>query len=343
MRQSVFIKSWLIACCFMVIFMIFIGGLTRLTDSGLSIVEWKPVSGVIPPINDQQWQGEFAKYQQFPEYQQKNINMTLSEFKLIFWLEFIHRLAGRITGLLYLVPLLYFLINKKIYGKAIPIYLSVLILFAAQGFMGWYMVKSGLSLQPYVSHFRLACHLILAVIIYSLLFDQLLGNNAEILLIPNDMNLSNQKFLSILSIIIVYVQIFLGGLVAGLDAGLVYNSFPLMGDSFIPQEVTAFSFNLRSLSDPVIIQFIHRIGAYLVCFSLIFLSISLIKTSHPKLKKVAYSIMLALILQMLAGIITILCQVPIFIALGHQIFAVILLSTILWCYFLLRSANLDKC
>ncbi|XVN43605.1 MAG: COX15/CtaA family protein [Candidatus Rickettsia vulgarisii] len=321
----------------MVIFMIFIGGLTRLTDSGLSIVEWKPVSGIIPPLNTQQWQDKFAKYQQFPEYQQKNINMTLSEFKFIFWLEFIHRFAGRITGLLYLVPLLYFLINKKIDNKSVPIYLTVLILFFAQGFMGWYMVKSGLILQPYVSHFRLACHLILAVIIYSLLFYQLLNNNGEILLIPHDMNLSNQKFLCILSIIIVYIQIFLGGLVAGLDAGLVYNSFPLMGGSFIPQEVTAFSFNLIGFNDSVIIQFIHRIGAYIVCLSIISLSVSLVKTSHPKLKKVAHSIILALMLQMLAGIITILYQVPIFMALVHQIFAVILLSCILWCYFLINK------
>ncbi|MCC8417548.1 MAG: COX15/CtaA family protein [Rickettsia endosymbiont of Bryobia graminum] len=341
MNQTILIKNWLIVCCFMVIFMIFIGGLTRLTDAGLSIVEWKPVSGIIPPLNHQQWQDEFTKYQQFPEYQQRNINMTLSEFKFIFWLEFIHRLAGRITGLLYLLPLLYFLINKQIDNKSIPVYLTILILFAAQGFMGWYMVKSGLDLQPYVSHFRLACHLILAVIIYSLLFYQLLNNNGEILLVSQGTNLSKQKIFCITSIIIIYIQIFLGGLVAGLDAGQIYNNFPFMGNNFIPQEVMS-GLTFTSFSDPVVIQFIHRIGAYIVCLSLIFLSISLIKTSHPRLKQVVYSIIFVLILQMLAGIITLLYQVPIFMALVHQIFAIILLSTIVWCYFLLRSTDLNK-
>lgn len=336
--SHILVKRWLAVCCCMVIFMIFLGGLTRLTDAGLSIVEWKPVSGVVPPLGNADWQDEFAKYQQSVEYKQKNTNMTLSEFKFIFWLEFIHRFTGRVAGLLYLVPLLYFFVRGRIDTRLLPVYLAISLLFAVQGFMGWYMVKSGLILQPYVSHFRLACHLVIAVIIYNLLFYQLMKNSFDILLVERTISLNLAKFFCIFTIIIVYIQIFLGGLVAGLDAGLVYNSFPLMGNSFIPQEIAFKLLSRDSLSDAVFVQFIHRIGAYIVCTSVGLLVLSLIKTKHPKLNKVAYYIVGVLILQMLAGIITILYSVPILMALVHQIFAIILLSCILWGYFLLKSS-----
>ncbi len=335
--SQILVKRWLTACCCMVILVTFLGGLTRLTDAGLSIVEWKPFLGVIPPMDNADWHDEFAKYQQFAEYQQKNTNMTLLEFKLIFWLEFIHRLVGRAVGLSYLLPLLYFLVTKQIVTKLLPIYLVILLLFAIQGFIGWYMVKSGLVLQPYVSHFRLSCHLVITVIIYDLLFYQLMNSSFDILLIGKTINLNLAKFFCLLTIIIIYLQIFLGGLVAGLDAGLVYNSFPLMGDSFIPKEVTYKLLNMDSFSDPVFVQFIHRIGAYIICIIIGFLVASLIKIRHPKLNKVAYYIVATLALQMLAGIIAILYSVPILIALVHQIFAIILLSYILWGYFLLKS------
>ncbi|KAJ6645058.1 Heme A synthase, partial [Pseudolycoriella hygida] len=333
--QILIIKRWLIVCCCMVVVMIFLGGVTRLTDSGLSIVEWKPVTGIIPPFNNSSWQSEFVKYQNFPEYQQRNIDMSLSEFKFIFWLEFIHRLAGRITGLLYLIPLLYFFIKGKINRSSVFVYLTILILFFVQGFIGWYMVKSGLILHPYVSHFRLGCHLIIAVIIYNLLFCQLMLGSFDILLISHGLKLSSQKFFCLLSLILIYMQILLGALVAGLDGGLVYNSFPLMGNNFIPKEVTFDSLNIQSFNDPVFVQFIHRIGAYMVSISIILLGNSLVKLAHPKLKRVACAILLVLGLQILSGIIVVLYSVPISIALLHQIFAIILLSCISWCYFLL--------
>ncbi|WP_375326655.1 COX15/CtaA family protein [Candidatus Tisiphia endosymbiont of Nemotelus uliginosus] len=342
LQQKLSIKSWLIACCLMVLLMILLGGITRLSDAGLAIVEWKPVVGVIPPLNDAQWQDEFIKYQQFPEYQQRNIQMQLAEFKFIFWLEFIHRLAARLMGLLYALPLLYLWLNKKIDQKAMLIYFIILILFFMQGFMGWYMVKSGLIVSPHVSHFRLSAHLVIAVLIYNLLFYQLMQNNFDILLISCKTRISNQKFWCLLSLTVVYLQIIVGGLVAGLGAGLIYNSFPLMGNSFIPEEVTFTVFNIQSFSQPVFIQFIHRIGAYIVCISTMCLAISLFKTAHLKLKKVAYSILSILTLQMAAGIILILYSRPILIALVHQIFAVILLSYISWCYFLLKSTEESK-
>ncbi|WP_341756046.1 MULTISPECIES: COX15/CtaA family protein [unclassified Candidatus Tisiphia] len=335
---QILVKRWLAVCCCMVVFMIFWGGLTRLTDAGLSIVEWKPVAGVVPPLSNAAWQDEFGKYQRSIEYKQKNTNMTLSEFKFIFWIEFIHRFAGRLVGLLYLIPLLYFLVTKQIASKSLPVYLGILLLFAVQGFMGWYMVKSGLILQPYVSHFRLAGHLIIAIIIYNLLFYQLMKNSFDILLSEKTTSLNLAKFCCVITISIIYIQIFLGGLVAGLDAGQVYNSFPLMGNNFIPDELSFKLLTIDSLHDPVIVQFFHRMGAYMVCVSAGFLVVSLIKTKHPKLNRVAYYIVGVLLLQMLAGIVTILYSVPVLIALLHQICAIILLSCILWSYFLLKSA-----
>ncbi len=332
MPRKLLIKRWLFSCCFMVILMILLGGITRLTDSGLSIVEWKPITGIIPPLSTASWQEEFAKYQNFPEYHYRNV--TMAEFKCIFWLEFIHRFAGRLTGLIYLLPLIYFLINKQLDKKAIFTYFIVLLLFFAQGFMGWYMVQSGLNLHPYVSHFRLSGHLIIAVIIYNLLFYQLMKNSFDILPVA-EVKFTTLKIFCLVSLLSLYIQIMLGGLVAGLDAGLVYNSFPLMGNNFIPEEVMSENFNIQSFNDPAIVQFFHRMGAYIVCASTLLLVISLIKSGHARLQKVAYSIIVLLILQMLAGIITVLYSVPTLVALMHQILAVMLLSSLSWCYFLL--------
>lgn len=331
------VSRWLSLCCLMVVFLIFLGGLTRLTDAGLSIVEWKPISGVIPPLTIADWESEFLKYQQSPEYQKKNTTMNLAEFKGIFWLEFIHRLAGRIVGLFFLLPLLYFLATGQIAKKSIPTYLIILLLFSIQGFMGWYMVKSGLISEPNVSPFRLALHMIIATIIYTLLFYQMMKSNFDILIISPSVKLNSVKCYCLLAIILVYIQIFLGGLVAGFDGGLVYNSFPLMGSSFVPEEIT-WPLNVSNFNEAVFVQFIHRIGAYAVCISVVCLVISLLRMKHPKLTRVAYTIAVAVILQMLLGVITILYSVPIVVALLHQIFAIILLSSILWAYFLIKTA-----
>ena len=335
--QQLLVSRWLSLCCLIVVFLIFLGGLTRLTDSGLSIVEWKPISGVVPPLTISDWESEFSKYQQSPEYQKKNTTMNLPEFKRIFWLEFIHRLAGRVVGLFFLLPLLYFLVTRQIAKKSIPTYFTILLLFCIQGFIGWYMVKSGLVSEPNVSHFRLAMHMIIATIIYTLLFYQMMKNSFDILIISSPVKLHSAKCYCVLAIILVYVQIFLGGLVAGLDGGLVYNSFPLMGNSFVPKEIT-WSLSVSNFNEAVFVQFIHRIGAYAVCISVICLVISLLKIKHPKLTRAAYTITAAVILQMLLGVFTILYSVPIVVALLHQIFAIILLSSILWSYFLIKTA-----
>lgn len=321
----------------MIIVMIIIGGITRLTGSGLSVVEWRPVTGIVPPFSFEAWQLEFAKYKTFPEYNSVNYGMTLSQFKFIYLLEFVHRLLGRVTALIYILPLTYFYFKGVIKNRDMVSYIIALLLFCVQGFMGWYMVKSGLVNNPMVSHFRLAFHLIIAVIIYHLLFYQLIKNHCDILLIPSQIDLKLPLIFSIVAIAVIYLQIFLGALVAGLDAGLIYNSFPLMGNSFIPLELQDNFFSFKNWYNPVFVQFMHRIGGYSVFIAIIALVTSLLKAKHPRLNKIAFYLIIALLIQLSTGIITLLYLVPIVIALIHQFFAVILLSTIIWCYFLIRS------
>ncbi|HJD64569.1 MAG TPA: COX15/CtaA family protein [Rickettsia endosymbiont of Diachasma alloeum] len=332
------VTKWLLTCCIMIIAMIVVGGITRLTGSGLSIVEWRPVTGILPPFSLSAWQAEFAKYQLFPEYNAVNYGMTLSEFKFIYLLEFMHRLLGRATGLIYVLPLIYFYFKGVIKNRDILPYIIILLLFCVQGFMGWYMVKSGLVNHPSVSHFRLAFHLIIAVIIYHLLFYKLVKNYCDILLIPSQTNLKLPLIFSIAAIAIIYVQIFLGALVAGLDAGLIYNSFPLMGGNFIPTEIKDNFLSFKNWYDPVFVQFIHRIGAYSLSVIIISLIISLLKVKHPKLNKVAFYLTIALLLQLSTGVITLLYYVPIIAASIHQFFAIVLLSMLIWCYSLIKNS-----
>ncbi|WP_316353284.1 COX15/CtaA family protein [Candidatus Trichorickettsia mobilis] len=329
---------WLSICSLMVILMIFLGGLTRLTNSGLSIVEWQPISGIIPPLTDNHWLEEFAKYQRSPEYLQLNNSMSLAEFKFIFWLEFVHRLAGRVTGLVYLLPLLYFY-RQGIIARTTKVYLIILLLFAVQGFIGWYMVKSGLEKMPYVSHFRLALHLIIAFIIYTLLFWQLMINACKNKMLLPGVNLQPLKLLCGLSLAMMYLQIIIGGLTAGLDAGLVYNSFPLMGTKFIAEEISISAVGFESLNDPVFVQFLHRSCAYLIMVIVSIIIIKLCYINNSKLRIINYCIILALLLQVLVGVLTIIYAVPITLALIHQIGAVILLSCLLWCYYSISSYN----
>ena len=201
-----FVSIWLLAMCTAVIFMIFIGGLTRLTDSGLSITEWNPVSGILPPFNSEAWEAEFGKYKQSPEYIKYNSGMSLTEFKSIYLLEFYHRIAGRVTSLLYLIPLIFFIAARKISRKDAGAYIFALILLAGQGVMGWYMVKSGLISDPHVSHFRLAAHLMLAVFLYIILFWQLIKNLFDPILLPSSISVAHQKFWCFASIVLLLIQ-----------------------------------------------------------------------------------------------------------------------------------------
>lgn len=333
-KQNYYLTLWLRVMCAAIICMIFIGGLTRLTDSGLSITEWKPVTGILPPLTEASWISEFDKYKQTPEYIKVNNNMNLAEFKSIFWLEFIHRIAGRITGILYILPLMYFLYNKTISSAKIYIYLIGLILLISQGIAGWYMVKSGLISAPCVSHFRLAIHLLLAISLYALLFWQLMEQSFFEIPIGIKTNLVPLNIWLNICLVLLFIQITFGAFVAGLDASLVYNQFPLMGHSIIPNEITFGTFGSNSFYDPVFVQFIHRILAYIVTLAILITCFIGLKIQNLLLSKVLIYLIIALIFQVMLGIFTLIYLVPITLALLHQIGAVILLSTLLWAKYL---------
>ena len=338
-RRNTTVTLWLKIMCLAIICMIFIGGLTRLTNSGLSITEWKPITGIVPPLTKELWLQEFDKYKQSPEYLKINSSINLSEFKSIFWIEFIHRIAGRITGILYLLPLIYFLFNGAISGSKIWIYLGGLILLIGQGFAGWYMVKSGLDSSPHVSHFRLAIHLLLAISLYAILFWQLMNQCFDIMPMSSKINLSSCNFWLNISLTLLFIQITFGAFVAGLDAGLVYNDFPLMGRELVPSELTAKAFSFKSFYDPVFIQFSHRILAYIVTITILTSCFVGFKIQNLLLSKSLIYVILALIFQITAGILTLIYLVPITIALLHQLGAVTLLSSLLWVKYLVTNTR----
>ena len=330
------ISVWLCTMCFFIVLMIFIGGFTRLTEAGLSITEWNPVSGILPPLNENSWNIEFGKYKNSPEYKNINFGMSLDEFKSIYLIEFIHRIAGRITGLLYIIPLLIFLLKGYIKPNEVGIYCIGLMLFLSQGVMGWYMVKSGLVFDPHVSHYRLAAHLLLAVLLYTLFFWQFMKSKLDIVLFPAAVDVSLEKALCKFAIIVLLLQIVLGAFVAGLDAGLVYNQFPLMGEGFVPNEIKISTLSLSSFSDPVFVQFAHRMTAYLLSVIIVIFCIKGWKIGNKKFSLVLGCIFMALVIQVLLGIVTLVYNVPIELALLHQLGAVLLLSCLIWAYFLLK-------
>ncbi len=345
------VSIWLFIMCLALLAMIFIGGLTRLTESGLSMTDWNPVSGIIPPQDEIGWNIEFDKYKQSPEYIHHNFGMSLQEFKSIYWLEFIHRIAGRIIGLIYILPLTFFLIRGHILGKDVRTYIGASVLLAMQGLMGWYMVKSGLISNPYVSHYRLAAHLMIAVFLYIIIFWQLLKNSCDIMLAPLAAKLSKLSFWCFVCIILLLIQIMLGGFVAGLKAGLIYNNFPMMGDSFIPHEIyesklslsNIFSFfSLANFSDPVFVQFIHRIIAYILFSTICVFCLYAVRFKNKKLSYVALYVFLAMILQITLGVLTLIYRVPLSFALLHQLGAIILLSFLLWAYFLIKNSHCEN-
>lgn len=338
-NRNKYVSIWLLAMCVAITCMIFIGGLTRLTDSGLSITEWNPVSGILPPFDLQSWEAEFDKYKQSPEYIKYNSGMSLEEFKSIYLLEFYHRIAGRVTSLLYLIPLIFFISIGRINRKDMGIYILALILLVCQGVMGWYMVKSGLISDPHVSHYRLAAHFMLAIFLYIIVFWQLMKNSFDSILLPSNISVFYQKFWCFFSIFLLLAQMVFGAFVAGLDAGLVYNSFPLMGDSFIPHEVLNLDFSFSSFSEPVFVQFSHRILAYILFIVITIFCFSSLRLKNNRFSTSIFYVVIALLIQMLAGIVTVLYMVPIPIALLHQLGAVLLLSCLLWSCFLLVSSK----
>jgi cytochrome c oxidase assembly protein subunit 15 len=261
---------WLLCVAALVFAMVLLGGATRLTNSGLSMVEWKPLMGVLPPLSDEAWQQTFDKYKQFPEYQKVNRGMELAEFKRIFYFEYGHRVLGRLIGLSFALPFLWFLLRRRIAWRRVPVLAGLFVLGGMQGLVGWWMVKSGLIDHPDVSHYRLTVHLGLAVAIFAALLWVGLGFLYGDRPLPHGRRRDGVAKAVAALLALVYLQILSGGMVAGFDAGFVYNTFPKMNEYWLPPELGQLTPAWHNLfENAVTIQFDHRIGAYLVALSVI--------------------------------------------------------------------------
>ncbi|MBI3136447.1 MAG: COX15/CtaA family protein [Bacteroidetes bacterium] len=337
------IGYWLMTGAVLVALMVILGGYTRLSHSGLSMVTWKPVTGFIPPLSEAAWVAEFDLYKTSPEYKLRNYHFSLDEFKAIYWPEFYHRLLGRIMGLAFIVPFFYFLVTKKLRNRKLKMNLLVIfILGLLQGFAGWYMVKSGLVDQPAVSHIRLAIHLSLALILFGYLFTAALRIIYPAFTPDTAQKKSCQTYLRVL-LVLVSIQIIYGAFVAGLKAGLFYPTFPKMGNEWFPVMVQkAITENGLSAftNSPYVVQFMHRWLAVLV---LLFTLITVLKNRKRQLadsiKKTHRILLVVLSVQFLAGVLTLINLVPVWLGVVHQLGALAVLGTLLMGLHLTRSAK----
>lgn len=319
------IGRWLTLCAATIFGMILLGGLTRLTESGLSMVDWRPIMGVVPPLSTDDWVYLFDQYKLYPEYQLVNAGMSLAEFKQIFWFEYLHRMLGRLIGLMFFIPLMVFLWTGKVRASLKPHLFTLLFLGGCQGLMGWYMVQSGLIDRPDVSQYRLTAHLGLAIAIYAYIIWLAIG------LFSPERQQREGATTSVFSIIgLVYLMILSGGFVAGTNAGLSFPTWPLMGDSFIPPAL--YRDGITSVFEQVTtIHFNHRMLAYVTGVVLIFAALrGLIRSGDTRLRLASILMLTAVCLQIVLGISTVLSHVDITIAAGHQSGAVVLLTTVLF-------------
>ena len=327
------LSIWLIAMFIIISIMIVVGGLTRLTDSGLSITEWQLFSGLLPPLNQNDWILYFNLYKEIPEFKLQNFNMTLQEFKVIFWWEWAHRFLGRLIGLCYLIPLIYFSFKVKI-SKILDLYF-IFFLICFQGFIGWYMVSSGLVDRVDVSHFRLSIHLLIAFLILSLIFW-------------NYLKFQNYKYISdginsiipFIFLVLILTQIVIGAFVSGMDAGKIYNSWPLMGSNYFPNDNKIENlFKLSALSDPSLVQFIHRNLAYVIGFFYALIFFKIYKNKINKLYRSVNILGFFIILQIILGIFTIILGAQILIAAAHQVSSIFLVTSSIYFFFINTRTN----
>ncbi|WP_245478448.1 MULTISPECIES: COX15/CtaA family protein [unclassified Mesorhizobium] len=324
LRNRAQVRGWLYFVLLVLFALVLVGGATRLTESGLSITEWQPIHGVIPPLNDAEWQEEFQRYQQIPQYAELNKGMSIAAFKSIFWWEWVHRILARSVGVVFALPLLFFWATRRIErGLGLKL-VGILLLGGLQGAIGWWMVASGLVDRVSVSQYRLATHLTLAALIFTATMVVARG------LAPHSepaADRSTQRLAGVI-VLLALVQIYLGGLVAGLDAGLSYNTWPLMDGRVIPGDLLLLEPAWRNFfENPKTVQFVHRIGAYTVFAVALWHMIAtrrrLPGTTHARRATLLFLIVLV---QASIGIGTLLMQVPLHMALTHQGFALILLG-----------------
>jgi cytochrome c oxidase assembly protein subunit 15 len=331
------VANWLLLCAAMVFAMAIIGAITRLTESGLSITEWKPISGAIPPLSEAQWLAEFEKYKQIPEYQVMNRGMSLEEFKHIFFWEWFHRLWGRLIGVVFAVPLIWFAVKGMISRPMLPRLVGLFLLGGLQGFIGWFMVQSGLSERTDVSHYRLAMHLSMALILYALLIRTALGlrhpgagPRAE--LAP--LVWHGRAALALVAITVVW-----GAFVAGLDAGFAYNTWPLMNGDFMPPEVWNLSPAwLNFLENTATVQFTHRWLAIVTALAVLTYVWRIGQRSDvaARAKTVALGLAAGVLAQVGLGITTLLLAVPVALGSAHQGGAMVVIGLLVWSLHTLR-------
>mgnify|MGYP001251774834 CR=1 FL=1 len=327
------LKIWMISLLSLIVLIILVGGLTRLTDSGLSITTWELFVGLLPPLSNEKWIDYFNLYKTIPEFTEQNFNMTLKEFKIIFWWEWGHRQLGRLIGLVVLFPLIYFTIKQGIW--ILRKYGIIFFLVCFQGFIGWYMVSSGLVDRVDVSHFRLSIHLLIAFLILSLIFWNFLKLRNKHKKINKINSLIPLSFL-----VLIFIQIGIGAFVSGMDAGKIYNSWPFMGNTYFPDDNEFVNlFKISAFSDPSLVQFIHRNLAYVIG---LFYLLIFYKIYRNKINDLYRSINLLgcfIILQVILGILTIIYGAQIYLASMHQISSIFLVSSSIYFFFINSKSN----
>ena len=322
------IAFWLLICCAMVFVMVVLGGVTRLTHSGLSMVEWQPVTGILPPLNDAEWQAAFERYQQYPEYRKLNSTMDVDGFKSIFWLEFIHRLWGRTIGVVFALPFLWFWWRGAIDRRLAPKLVVMFVLGGLQGLMGWYMVKSGLVDRPDVSQYRLTAHLALAFLVYGYMLWVALG----LLFAGDSRGRRGPHGLAMAVTALAAVTIMSGGLVAGIDAGFIYNTFPLMDGRLVPDGLFEMApLVINAFENATMVQFNHRILAIATALAAAGLWLASRRNRLAGRARLAANTMLIVVaLQVTLGIATLLTVVAVPLAAAHQAGAMVVFTALLW-------------
>ena len=335
MMSDSFFSKWYASGIVLMVVMIAIGGITRLTDSGLSMVDWQPVAGILPPITNNDWEEEFNHYKQYPEYKEINLDMTLSEFKIIFFWEYLHRMVGRLIGLFFIIPLVYMLYKKRISKNDLKVVSTIILLIISQGLLGWYMVMSGLSQNPFVDHIRLMLHFMMAMILVSYTYLQYLKKSS----------LNSKKFLmshksTLLFFIIVLIQIIFGTFTAGLKAGYIFNTYPLMNNSFFPYQIlynSSLGFFNNIINNLPTVQYIHRTIGLIILLWAIYIIIQAYKEKDEYLDE--FKLSTIIIIQFLLGVLTLLTSVNIYIALLHQINATFIIILFVKLIYLKKSNN----
>jgi len=319
------VRVWLLAVAGLIALMVLVGGATRLTESGLSITEWKPVTGTLPPLGQAEWDQAFEAYKQIPQYRMLNAGMTLSDFKTIFWWEWSHRLLGRVIGAVYLLPFLFFLWRGGMSGELKRRLWLIFGLGALQGAVGWWMVASGLAERTEVSQYRLATHLVLALLIFAAIVWTLRRLRDRAAAAPGP----RLKLTSAVLVVLTFVQLYLGALVAGLRAGLIYNTWPDIDGAFIPSGAQLWFEQpwWRNLFENTLtVQFEHRMTAYVLFALAVFHAVDAVRSHAGSAARGACWLAAAVTLQALLGILTLLYQVPIMLALTHQAVAIVVLT-----------------